>query len=111
MQPLRWLRKANSGKAHAAVTAWASKVPAGSLYLSAITLLELEMDVLRIERRDDTRTGQRTNRTPSGLPAALLERGAQAKRVGQRVDDLREQRPVGLIGRVASERVAIRGKG
>jgi predicted nucleic acid-binding protein len=47
------LRKAKSGKAHPAVTAWAAKVPAGSLYLSAITLLELEMSVLRIERRDD----------------------------------------------------------
>lgn len=46
------LRKVRSGKAHAAVTAWATEVPAGSLYLSAITLLELEMGVLRIERRD-----------------------------------------------------------
>ena len=46
------LRKAKSGKAHAAVTAWASRVSAGSLYVSAITLLELEMGVLQIERRD-----------------------------------------------------------
>jgi predicted nucleic acid-binding protein len=46
------LRKAKSGKAHRSVTAWASKVPAGSLYLSAITLLELEMGVLQVERRD-----------------------------------------------------------
>ena len=46
------LRKANSGKAHPRVTAWATKVPAGSLYLSAITLLELEMGVLQVERRD-----------------------------------------------------------
>ena len=46
------LRKATSGKAHPSVTAWASRVPAGSLYLSVITLLELEMGVLRVERRD-----------------------------------------------------------
>ena len=46
------LRKSRSGKAHPKVTAWAAKVPAGSLYLSAITLLELEMGVLQIERRD-----------------------------------------------------------
>lgn len=46
------LRKAKSGKAHLAVTAWAADVPAGSLYVSAITLLELEMGVLQIERRD-----------------------------------------------------------
>ena len=46
------LRKSKSGKAHPRVTAWAAKVSAGSLYLSAITLLELEMGVLQIERRD-----------------------------------------------------------
>jgi hypothetical protein len=34
------LRKAMSGKAHHSVTAWATKVPAGGLYLSAITPLE-----------------------------------------------------------------------
>ena len=46
------LRKAKSGKAHRCVIAWAAKVPAGSLYLSVITLLELEIGVLQIERRD-----------------------------------------------------------
>jgi predicted nucleic acid-binding protein len=46
------LRKAKSGKADRHVTAWAASVPAGSLYLSVITVLELEMGVLQIERRD-----------------------------------------------------------
>ena len=46
------LRKAKSGKAHPAVTVWATGVPAGSLYVSVITVLELEMGVLQIERRD-----------------------------------------------------------
>lgn len=46
------LRKAKAGKAAPAVVAWASAVPAGSLYVSAITVLELEMGVLQIERRD-----------------------------------------------------------
>jgi toxin FitB len=46
------LRKAKAGKADRDVVAWASGVPAGHLYLSAITVLELEMGVLRIERRD-----------------------------------------------------------
>lgn len=46
------LRKSRSGKAHPRVTAWAGRVAAGSLYLSAISLLELELGVLRIERRD-----------------------------------------------------------
>jgi toxin FitB len=46
------LRKARAGKANQRVIAWASSVPAGSLYISAITVLELEMGVLQIERRD-----------------------------------------------------------
>lgn len=46
------LRKAKSGKADHNFTAWAAKVPASSLYLSAITILELETGVLLIERRD-----------------------------------------------------------
>jgi toxin FitB len=46
------LRKAKAGKADRHVVAWAGSVPPGSLYLSAITVLELEMGVLQIERRD-----------------------------------------------------------
>jgi toxin FitB len=46
------LRKGKAGKANQRVTAWAASVPAGSLYISAITVLELEMGVLQIERRD-----------------------------------------------------------
>lgn len=46
------LRKAKAGKADANVTAWAGGVPYGSLFISAITVLELEMGVLLVERRD-----------------------------------------------------------
>lgn len=46
------LRKAKAGKADANVTAWASGVPYGSLFMSAITVLELEMGVLLVERHD-----------------------------------------------------------
>ena len=46
------LRKAKSGKADAHVMAWAASVPAASLYLSAISVLELETGVRRVERRD-----------------------------------------------------------
>jgi len=48
------LRKAKAGKADANVTAWASGVPYGSLFISAITVLELEMGVLLVERRNTT---------------------------------------------------------
>jgi toxin FitB len=46
------LRKARSGHADRNVIAWASNVSPGSLFLSVITILELETGVLLIERRD-----------------------------------------------------------
>ena len=48
------LRKAKSGKADQKVIAWAESVSASSLYMSAITVLELETGVLLVERRDPT---------------------------------------------------------
>jgi toxin FitB len=46
------LRKAKAGTADRHVVAWAAGVATGSLYLTAITVLELETGVLSIERRD-----------------------------------------------------------
>lgn len=46
------LRKAKAGKADPRVAAWASGVAAGSLYISVITVLELETGVLLVARRD-----------------------------------------------------------
>ncbi len=46
------LRKLGDGRADANVVAWISNVDAASLYLSAITLMELELGILLIERRD-----------------------------------------------------------
>lgn len=46
------LRKAKAGKADRNVAAWASRVPASSLFVSAITILELETGVLLVQRRD-----------------------------------------------------------
>ena len=51
------LRKAKSGKADGNVVAWAANVPPLSLYLSAITILELETGVLLVERRDPAQGG------------------------------------------------------
>jgi len=48
------LRKIRSGKADPRFSHWADCVGAGSLHISAITILELEIGVLRIERRDPT---------------------------------------------------------
>ena len=46
------LRKVRQGKADANVAAWAESTDAGDLYVSAITVMELELGVLSIERRD-----------------------------------------------------------
>lgn len=46
------LRKAKAGKADAGVVAWATGVPAALMFLSAITLHELEHGVLLAEHRD-----------------------------------------------------------
>lgn len=46
------LRKVRAGKADGCVAAWADSVDATDLYLSVITLQELEIGVLLAERRD-----------------------------------------------------------
>ena len=46
------LRKVRLGKADSGVAAWAEEMDAADLYISAITLQELEIGVLRAERRD-----------------------------------------------------------
>lgn len=52
------LRKLGDGKADSRVTTWVSKREATSFYISVLTLMELEIGVLRIERRD-ARQGER----------------------------------------------------
>lgn len=46
------LRKAGDGKADANVAAWLSRQDAGQFYVSAITLMELELGILLVARRD-----------------------------------------------------------
>lgn len=46
------LRKARAGRAHENVTAWAAKAPAESLFVSVVTIQELEIGILLAERRD-----------------------------------------------------------
>ena len=46
------LRKIRAGKADNGVTAWATNVDAAFLFISAITVLELETGILQVERRD-----------------------------------------------------------
>lgn len=46
------LRKVGDGRADDRVTAWISRQDAASFYISVLTLMELEIGILRIERRD-----------------------------------------------------------
>lgn len=46
------LRKVQIGKADLNLAAWAQSVDAADLFVSAITLMELELGVLSIERKD-----------------------------------------------------------
>lgn len=46
------LCKVRSGRADGQVSAWAQTVDAASLFVSVISIMELEMGVLQIERRD-----------------------------------------------------------
>ena len=47
------LRKAPAGKAHANVVIWAESVPSINLYISVITILEIEKDILKVARQDE----------------------------------------------------------
>lgn len=46
------LRKVRLGRADANVAAWAQSVDAADLFVSAITIMELELGVLSMERKD-----------------------------------------------------------
>lgn len=46
------LRKVGDELADAAAVAWFSKVDAGEMFISALTLMELEIGIMRVERQD-----------------------------------------------------------
>lgn len=46
------LRKAKADRANHNVVKWASQIPISSLFISAITILEIETGILLVERRD-----------------------------------------------------------
>jgi len=48
------LRKVRAGKADPNVAAWTESVDASGLFVSVITIMELELGVLSIERKDAT---------------------------------------------------------
>ncbi len=51
------LRKRRSGKIDAAVEAWAGSVDQADMYLSVITVMEVELGIALLERRDPRQAG------------------------------------------------------
>jgi len=68
------LRKTKSGKANVHVVDWANSVLANSLFISAISILELEMGILSIERRDPSQGAILRAWMDSHVMPAFIER-------------------------------------
>jgi predicted nucleic acid-binding protein len=68
------LRKVRSRKANPGVGTWAATIPSAQLFLSAITLHELEHGVLLAERSDPERGKVLRAWLDQGVAAAFVER-------------------------------------
>jgi toxin FitB len=68
------LRKVGDGKADPNVTAWISAQEARDLYISAITILELERGILSIQRRDVEQGSRLRNWMDSRVRPEFAER-------------------------------------
>ena len=92
------LRKVGDGRADPNVTRWIAAQDAGRLYISALTVMELEIGVLRIERRDRgqgalLRTWLEERVLPEFMERILPVDGTVARRcAGLHVPDPRSER-------------------
>lgn len=68
------LRKVRAGKANPGVANWASGVPSGHMFLSSITLHELEHGVLLAERSDPARGAVLRSWLDESVAAAFARR-------------------------------------
>ena len=68
------LRKVRSGKANPGVAAWAEAVPSVELFISAITIQELEHGVLLMERSDPTQGAMLREWLDQSVTAAFKNR-------------------------------------
>jgi toxin FitB len=68
------LRKVRSGKANPGLGTWAAAVPSARLFISAITIHELEHGVLLAERTDPERGGLLRAWLDHSVAAAFAER-------------------------------------
>ncbi|MDA8391325.1 MAG: type II toxin-antitoxin system VapC family toxin [Actinomycetota bacterium] len=102
------LRKARAGKADPGVAAWATSTPAAQLFISAITLHELEHGVLLAERSDPHKGALLRIWLDTSVAAAFAERVLPVdERVARRAARLHVPDPApfrdALIGATAFE--------
>lgn len=68
------LRKVRSGKANRGVADWASGVPSGQMFVSVITIHELEHGVLLVERSDPVQAAVLRRWLDESVAAAFTDR-------------------------------------
>jgi predicted nucleic acid-binding protein len=68
------LRKAGDGRADENVTAWLARQDAAAFFISAITLMELEIGILQVERRDPPQGGRLRQWMDTRVLPAFAER-------------------------------------
>ncbi|HVL03177.1 MAG TPA: type II toxin-antitoxin system VapC family toxin [Acidimicrobiales bacterium] len=68
------LRKVRAGKANQGVADWASSIPSGRMFVSSITLHELELGVLLAERSDPSRGAILRSWLDGGVSVAFATR-------------------------------------
>lgn len=100
------LRKVRSGKANPGVAGWAEQVPSVELFISAITIQELEHGVLLMERSDPTQGAMLRTWLDQNVTAAFKNRViAVDERVARRAAALHVPDPApfrdALIGATA----------
>lgn len=68
------LRKVRGGKADQGVAEWAAATPAAAMFVSAITIHELELGVLLMERSDPRQGGVLRSWLDGSVRAAFVDR-------------------------------------
>ena len=101
------MRKVGDGKADARVIAWLSGVDAADFYISVITLMEIELGILCVERRDHLqgkrlRTWIHTRVVPEFLGRILpIDEGVAMRCARLHVPDPQSERDASYIAATA----------
>lgn len=107
------LRKAGDGRADANVVRWVSNMHAATLFISVVTIMELDIGVLRIARRDERqgailRTWLEDQVIPEFAERVLFIDTAVARRCAQlHVPDPRSERDALIVASALCHGMAV----